>query len=112
MTLTSSLDLGRVQVMSRQRNKEWDPDTKLDYMFFAVELAGEAGEAGNKCKKLRREALGLKGSTSSIDAVGMELGDVILSACNLANSLRIDLPHYVREAFNQKSKELGFDTLI
>jgi len=49
------LAIQQFQMHNKERNKVWDPEAKLTPLFFAVELAGEVGEACNIVKKLERE---------------------------------------------------------
>lgn len=96
-----------------ERNKEWNTGTApVSLTFRGCELAGEAGEAANKLKKLERERLGIKGSRTSINDVGLELADTVICADLVAMDLGIDLGDYVQVAFNAKSGEHGFKTLI
>lgn len=94
------------------RQEEWDPSSKLSLTFFATELAGEVGEACNCVKKLERERLGLKGSRSSLEALGEELSDVVMCAHNLAKESGIDLNKAIVSKFNATSKKLGFKTRL
>ncbi len=70
------------------RQKEWEnSDTKCDLDFWAVELAGEVGEACNIIKKLERERMGMRGSRATLQDLADELADVIicvdLIACHI-----------------------------
>lgn len=94
------------------RNKEWDPEGKLTPLFFAAELAGEVGEACNIVKKLEREKLGLRGSTSSIEYLAAELADVIICTSLLANAYNIGLVDAVVKKFNDTSVKLGLSIKI
>jgi NTP pyrophosphatase (non-canonical NTP hydrolase) len=110
---------------NRARQKEWDPDSKITLAFRAVEMGGEAGEALgalldlmdemartirlgalsgaalNIGKKLARQRMGLRGSTTSIDALAMELADIVLTVDLLAEDAGIDLGEAIRTKFNQ-----------
>src|SRR5262245_1520151 len=71
------------------RNKYWDPETKLDATFFALELCGEIGELANNVKKLEREALGLAGSRCDRKNLLEEIGDALICWSLLCNALNI-----------------------
>ncbi len=53
--------------------------------FFALELAGEAGEVANKEKKV------WKGRDIPLDELADEAADVVIAAVNYANARGIDL---------------------
>lgn len=69
------------------RDKEWNPDSVCGLDFWAVELAGEVGEACNIIKKLERERLRMRGSRATVQDLADELSDVIivtdLMACHI-----------------------------
>jgi len=95
-----------------QRNKEWDPEGKIPASFRALELAGEVGELCNIIKKLVRESLGLKGSRATFLQLAQELGDAQICLDLLAMQYSVDLGEATRAAFNDKSRELGWETEI
>jgi len=86
---------------------DWSPTD------WATAFAGEAGEACNFVKKLRR----LDGADSDRDteenryhltaAIGEELADTVIYADLLAARLGIDLERMVRFKFNKVSGERG-----
>ena len=77
-------------------------------------MCGEAGEAANVAKKLRRLEQGLRGNydTDSFDSLrdklGFECADTFLYDVLLAARYDIDLASYVVKAFNKKSEEQNF----
>lgn len=97
------------QMANKERNKHFDPQGQLDMLFFAVELAGEVGEACNIVKKLERERLGIRGSRSTYDALKEELEDVIICALLLANSAGIQLEP--TKKFDDTSEKLDLPTM-
>lgn len=102
----------RLSAANEHRNKFWDPENKLTPLFFAVELAGEAGEACNIVKKLEREALGLPGSRADVNDLIDELADVVIVASLLANCFDADLWEAVKNKFNQTSSKLKLPVMI
>lgn len=80
---------------------------------WAVAFAGEAGEACNAVKKLRRHADGLNTAKDPaterecVNAIAEELADTIIYADLLAARLGIDLGQAVREKFNAVSELRG-----
>jgi len=64
-------------------------------------LAGEAGEAANLCKKMRR------GDPIDADRIAEELADVVIYADLLAEYLGVDLGMAIREKFNKTSRKVG-----
>ena|SRR5579872_1631052 len=89
--------------------KEWTPTD------WACAMAGEAGEACNKVKKLRR----LDGADKNIlemfpekremlaDEIVEELADTVIYCDLLAARLNRDLSKAIIEKFNKVSKERG-----
>ncbi len=104
------ITLTELQNALADRNAEWDPDSKLTIEFFAVELAGETGEACNIVKKMLRAKLGIKGSLASMQDLKDELEDVIICAALVANAAGIDLN--VADKFNATSKKIGIDVFL
>lgn len=121
---------------NRARQKEWDPDSKITMEFRAIEFGGEAGEALgalldvidemartirlgavsgavlNLSKKLARQRMGLRGTTTSNEALAAELADVVLTADLLAEDAGIDLGEAVRAKFNKVSRDRGLHVFI
>lgn len=93
------------------RQKEWGGEN-LSIEYFGNALAGEVGEACNVIKKIARERLGLKGSTSTTEKLGLELADAIVYIFLIAKKENIDLADAVMAVFNTKSEELGFNTYL
>ncbi len=109
-----SLDFDRLRKQNVARCEDvfheiddWSPTD------WACALAGEAGEACNEVKKLRR----LDGADRSLDTVaqraalhdkiGAELADTIIYADLLAARLHINLGEAVRRKFNEVSLKRG-----
>lgn len=105
----------RVQNVSRLRrwhdpaNEEW---TGSDW---GNAMAGEAGEACNVVKKLRRHETNLGTSYNTpereelIPKLAEELADAVTYADLLANHYGIDLGEAVRDKFNRVSEAQGFE---
>lgn len=78
-------------------------------------LAGEAGEAANITKKIRRGDYALDdrpaefGGLTVREALGKELADVVCYADLAALRCRIDLGDAVTEKFNEVSGRIGVD---
>ncbi|MBD5199376.1 MAG: nucleoside triphosphate pyrophosphohydrolase family protein [Bacteroidales bacterium] len=62
-------------------------DNSITYLSLA--LCGEAGEIADKVKKVIRDQNG-KYSPPDLEAIAMEIGDVLWYAANLANALGYD----------------------
>jgi NTP pyrophosphatase (non-canonical NTP hydrolase) len=77
-------------------------------------LAGEAGEACNVIKKIRRVQTGALGRDSEQDVEEMklklaaELADVVIYADLIATQIGVRLDEAVANKFNQVSIEYGF----
>jgi NTP pyrophosphatase (non-canonical NTP hydrolase) len=80
---------------------------------WACAMAGEAGEACNAVKKLKRVADGTNTAkdpqteAQAIHAIAAELADTIIYADLLAARLGIDLDKAVREKFNIVSERMS-----
>src|SRR5215471_13331398 len=85
-----SLTVSSLQEALARRNEEWDPPSgSPGLMFRAIEMGGEVGEALNKIKKLEREWLGMRGSRATVEEVGEELADVVITALLVAIELGV-----------------------
>lgn len=77
-------------------------------------MQGEAGEAGNVVKKLRRQETGTLGNVKDPDReallakLGEEIADTLIYADLLANHYGIDLPYEIRKKFDAVSAREGF----
>lgn len=92
---------------------DWTP------LEWAGAMCGEAGEAANIAKKLRRIQGMLssklnKGATEDelIEKLGREIADVIIYADLLCTRVGLILGNEVAKAFNAKSREIGSDVLL
>lgn len=101
-----------LQIVTKERDKQWDPEGTLDLAFRATELAGEVGEACNVVKKIERERRGLRGSRATKEQLAEELGDIIICVALLANAAEIDLDQAVIDKFNASSIKLGLDARL
>ena len=117
--LLQDLIEANVQRANRWHNgnmNEWSP------LEWAAAMAGEAGEACNAAKKLKRLECGIasinEGQRNLADvnvarqAVGKEVADTILYAILVAARVGIDLETVLIEVFNKKSKEYDFPEMI
>jgi NTP pyrophosphatase (non-canonical NTP hydrolase) len=68
---------------------------------WACALAGEAGEACNEAKKLKR-------GDGSVDALAKELADTLCYLCLLAERLGIDLNDAALAKFDEVSAKKGY----
>lgn len=96
-----------------QRHVRWSDD-QWSGGDWSNAMCGEAGEAANVVKKLRRHETGgvVQYNTPSPaelhGALGMELADVVIYADLLALYYNVDLGHAVTEKFNLVSMAQGF----
>lgn len=80
--------------------RDWSPTD------WGCALAGEAGEACNKLKKLHR------GDDITANEIAEELADVVIYADLTAQRLGIALGTAVRDKFNAKSQEVGSNVFL
>lgn len=102
-----SLTIAQLQLANDARNREWDPEGKIQIEFRAAELGGEAGEACNIMKKLARERMGIRGSRSSPEQLMEELADVVICCALSANHVGGDLGKAIVDKFNKTSTAYG-----
>lgn len=67
-----------------------DPDDAEGLVYVALGLAGEAGEAANKVKKILRDEDGVITAETRL-TLGAELGDVLWYLAAMATQLTLDL---------------------
>lgn len=116
-----NLDFGTMSQVNARRAEKWHgpdwlaADDQWTIADWSNAMAGEAGEAANIVKKIRRNECVFESGVPArpdaelYDALADELADVVLYADLLAQKAGIDLGTAVREKFNRKSEEQGFD---
>lgn len=97
---------------NQARQKEWDPEGKIDVSFKAIELVGEVGELLNVVKKMERARLGLRGSRALPGQLADELADVIICVSLLAARCGVDLQSAVVNKFNATSADVGIHVYL
>jgi NTP pyrophosphatase (non-canonical NTP hydrolase) len=111
------LTMNQVSGANRARCERWHSgfpnDTNWTGADWAVAMGGEAGEALNVVKKLRRIEVGTPGAMDPSEvellaALSDELADVYLYLDLLAAKYGIDLPGAVVSKFNRVSVRQGF----
>ncbi len=120
---TRPLSFQEVIQQSIERAKRWHGGSIESWtpLEWAGAMCGEAGEAANAAKKLKRVMDGLQTINESArhlptievasQAVVKEVADTILYAVLVAASVGYDETKFVavlREVFNKKSEEYGF----
>lgn len=110
------LTFERVEGINVARCKRWHPDFPNDGWTgadWSNAMAGEAGEACNVVKKLRRNDLNLKAAVDPerdvlVEHLADELADTFLYLQLLAAHYSIDLPAAIVRKFNAISEREGF----
>ena len=100
----------RLQELNTKRQQEWDPDSKFNLLFRALEHVSEAGELGNKIKKFWRSKQVDVGTTTSLTEIEDEVGDVIVTLSLLCADLGIDIEQATINKFNKTSEKYKLDT--
>lgn len=107
----SDLNSRRVGLFGHGLN-EWNE------LEWAGAMCGEAGEAANVAKKIRRIADGCHVNTNEQDADALrdalvkELADVVIYADLLAQRVGMSLADAVQAKFNEVSLRVGFTELL
>ncbi len=111
----SGLTFDRVSEVNRERCKRWHgADTDAwSGADWSNAMCGEAGEAANVVKKLRRHETRTspQGDPSEADLrheLAYEIADTILYALLLADHYDVDVPKAVVQKFNIVSERQGF----
>jgi hypothetical protein len=107
----TALTFAQLRDANKARVILWHPKGVKDWsgLEWAGAMCGEAGEAANVAKKLKRIEGGLKGRDSERDMaemvhlLGMECADVLIYLDLLAYRYNIDLGAAVAEKFNRTS---------
>ena len=110
------LSLAQLRAVGVARSTEWHKDglTEWSALEWAGAMAGEAGEACNVAKKIRRLELGAaaRGSETDMEALKLQLGDELADTLIyldlLAARCAISLAEAVVRKFNRTSEEFHF----
>lgn len=113
------MSIAMIQAINVQRANRWHGGDfhQWTVLEWAGALCGEAGEAANIAKKIRRNDFELDGNRYSDhvlqahelrEKLAHECADTFLYLVLLAASYDIDLEDAIRERFNSKSIEMGF----
>jgi NTP pyrophosphatase (non-canonical NTP hydrolase) len=104
--------ISEFQEANRIRNQRF-PGTSREWsaLEWAGALCGEAGEAANIAKKMRR-GIEAESDASLKAALGRELADVVTYAALLAADQGINLEAICREKFNDVSIKRGLPDRI
>lgn len=114
------MKISDVQSTNRARANRWHEGDFRGWsgLEWAGAMCGEAGEAANVAKKLKRIEAKLVGNAFSEHRqevydelrtkLGVECADAFLYLCLLASRYEIDLEQAIRTKFNSKSIEMGF----
>jgi NTP pyrophosphatase (non-canonical NTP hydrolase) len=113
---TADLSFGDLSKINRQRCVRWHPGFPTDDEWTGADwsnaMCGEAGEAANVVKKLRRVECSLQGRADPpppelLVRLGEELADTIIYADLLASKYGVDLPAAIVRKFNAVSIREG-----
>lgn len=114
------LSIKQIVEKSETRSDRWHGGDMNNWsaLEWAGAMCGEAGEAANAAKKLKRLEDGIATKNEADrryetlfearEAVGKEVADTILYAVLLASRVGVDIEKILAEVFNKKSEEYGF----
>lgn len=108
------LNLKKLREINVARSNRWHEDEAWNVSDWAVAFAGEAGEACNAVKKLRRLETFVRRAPNdlnrkeAIKKIAQEVADTVLYADLLLAHLGVDLSQALIETFNRKSEDMGF----
>lgn len=112
----SGLNLEQLREQNRSRAERWHgPGTEpWSLADWSNAMCGEAGEAANVVKKIRRHETSIGESYNTPDLTALnqslahELADLLIYADLLAMNANIDLSEAIREKFNLVSEAQDF----
>lgn len=112
----SALTFEHLREVNVRRRGRWHDDADAEPWSgadWSNAMAGEAGEACNVVKKLRRQETGLRGAKDPdtsvlVEMLGDELADTLIYLDLLADFYGIDLAQAVVRKFNIVSDREGF----
>lgn len=113
------MDIRHVQTINRTRANRWHGGDFKEWsgLEWAGAMCGEAGEAANVTKKLKRVESKIDGNAFSehplvpeelTQNLAKELADTFLYLCLTASRYEIDLEAAIVKVFNDKSIEMDF----
>lgn len=113
------LTIAEVQAVNVERANRWHGGDFRSWsgLEWAGAMCGEAGEAANVAKKLKRTESDIAGNAWSdrpldksqlVDALAKEASDTFLYLTLLCSRYGINLASAVQQTFNSKSEELGY----
>lgn len=115
-------DVSDLQTTSDDRAKRWHGENNWSALEWAGAMCGEAGEAANAAKKLKRlevhmmnidaRAMSPEDEEQLKEHVAKEAADTILYALLLISKVGKSAEMVLRQVFNQKSHEYGFPERI
>lgn len=101
---------------NEDRGIEWQGGYELnfaeDILFRSNELVDECGEVAGAIKKMVRYEWEMPGGIPyepSVEHIGQEIADVLISLDRIASFLRIDIEEVTRKKFNATSDKHGFN---
>ena len=113
------MDITKFQAINATRAKCWHHNDKNNWnlLEWAGAMCGEAGEAANVAKKIRRLEMELPNKLAGLDInnypelrfqLGREVADTIIYGLIIMSELGLDSSAVLTNVFNKKSTEYGF----
>src|SRR4051812_47154080 len=113
------MNLYELQKINEIRAKRWHNDGKTNWTLleWAGAMCGEAGEAANVAKKMRRLQQELPNREAGLSvhdypqlqmALARELADTIIYALIIFSEIEVNADVVIAEVFDKKSIEYGF----
>jgi NTP pyrophosphatase (non-canonical NTP hydrolase) len=121
--LDGTLTIRFLQYINTKRAERWHGLKSWSALEWAGAMAGEAGEACNAAKKLKRiedeianinleDGRSLTDRESASAKIVDEIADTVIYGVLLAERVGMDLEEAIRSKFNRKSEEYGFPERI
>lgn len=121
--MDGSLTIRFLQYINAKRAERWHGLKSWSALEWAGAMAGEAGEACNAAKKLKRiedgianinleDGRSLTDAQNASAAIVNEIADTVIYGVLLAERVGLDLEEAIRMKFNRKSEEYGFPERI
>jgi len=113
------MDLDKFQQINAERGKRWHNSdlSQWSLLEWSGAMCGEAGEAANIAKKIKRIEIKLPNKEAGLEITGldglklklaMEVADTIIYGLLIMSLLDVEASSIIKLVFDKKSKEYGF----
>lgn len=113
--LKKVVSFNKLKKENKSRMERWHGETEWSLADWSNAMCGEAGEAANIVKKIRRHQTSLNSNSYNtppleelFPALGKELADIVIYCDLLATQANINLEQAIIDKFNEVSEKQDF----